>query len=161
MNPVTGTKRAVDAWLDEYGESHRDATNEAIHWVCIPLIVLGLLGLLWPLRIPGLAELAIGNAATLLVALATIYYLRLSPPLALGMLVLASALLVAVASVEAAFAVPLWQPSAAVLVVAWIGQFIGHRIEGKKPSFLKDVQFLLIGPLWLLAAVYRRLGIRY
>ena len=42
-----------------------------------------------------------------------------------------------------------------VFVLAWIGQFIGHLIEGKRPSFFKDLQFLLIGPAWLMAFVYR------
>ena len=51
--------------------------------------------------------------------------------------------------------------AAAVFVVAWIGQFIGHAIEGKKPSFFEDVKFLLVGPAWLLHFVYRRAGIRY
>jgi uncharacterized membrane protein YGL010W len=54
-----------------------------------------------------------------------------------------------------------WKVSIVVFVIAWIGQFIGHSIEGKRPSFFKDLQFLLIGPLWLLSFVYRRLGIRY
>jgi uncharacterized membrane protein YGL010W len=57
--------------------------------------------------------------------------------------------------------VPLWNICIFLFVVAWIGQFIGHAIEGKRPSFFKDVQFLLIGPLWLLADAYRRLGIRF
>jgi uncharacterized membrane protein YGL010W len=56
---------------------------------------------------------------------------------------------------------PLWLVSAIVFVVAWIGQFYGHKVEGKKPSFLKDIQFLLIGPAWLLHFIYRRLGIPY
>jgi uncharacterized membrane protein YGL010W len=55
----------------------------------------------------------------------------------------------------------LWVTSLVIFVAAWIGQFIGHAIEGKRPSFFKDLQFLLIGPLWLLAAAYRRLGLRY
>ena len=46
-------------------------------------------------------------------------------------------------------------------MLAWIGQFIGHKIEGEKPSFFEDLQFLLIGPAWLLGAIYQKLGIRY
>ena len=49
----------------------------------------------------------------------------------------------------------------AIFVLAWIGQFIGHKIEGEKPSFFEDLQFLLIGPDWLLGAIYQKLGIRY
>src|SRR5690606_9967059 len=48
-----------------------------------------------------------------------------------------------------------------VFVVAWIAQFIGHRIEGRKPSFLTDLVYLLIGPAWVLSKLYRRLGWRW
>ena len=61
----------------------------------------------------------------------------------------------------AALATPLWQSCLAIFVVAWIGQFVGHAVEGRRPSFFKDLQFLLIGPLWLLSFAYRRLGLRY
>jgi uncharacterized membrane protein YGL010W len=63
--------------------------------------------------------------------------------------------------VERSSALPLWGICLLLFVLAWIGQFIGHAIEGKRPSFFKDVQFLMIGPLWLIADVYRRLGVRY
>ena len=61
----------------------------------------------------------------------------------------------------ATLAWPLWLTSLTIFIAAWIGQFIGHALEGKRPSFFKDLQFLLIGPLWLLAAAYRRLGLSY
>ena len=51
--------------------------------------------------------------------------------------------------------------SLVLFVVAWIGQFIGHKLEGAKPSFFKDLQFLLIGPAWLLSFIYKKMGIAY
>ena len=48
-----------------------------------------------------------------------------------------------------------------IFVIAWIGQFIGHKIEGKKPSFLEDLQFLMVGPAWLLSFIYKKVGIKY
>ena len=51
--------------------------------------------------------------------------------------------------------------SLAIFVLAWIGQFIGHKIEGKKPSFLDDLRFLLIGPLFVLSFLYRRLNLAW
>ncbi len=51
--------------------------------------------------------------------------------------------------------------SATVFVLAWIGQFVGHRVEGRKPAFLEDLRSLLIGPAWVLAFVYRRIGVAY
>lgn len=93
--------------------------------------------------------------------LATIfYYAALSIRLALGALPLLLALLWSIDRLDHLALAPLWTISLAVFVVAWIGQFIGHAIEGKRPSFFKDVQFLMIGPLWLLADVYKRLDIR-
>jgi uncharacterized membrane protein YGL010W len=51
--------------------------------------------------------------------------------------------------------------SVAIFIIAWIGQFYGHNIEGKKPSFLKDIQFLLIGPMWLMSFIYKKWGINF
>ncbi|MEJ2514422.1 MAG: DUF962 domain-containing protein, partial [Gammaproteobacteria bacterium] len=87
-------------------------------------------------------------------------YFILSPSLALGMVLILAAMLVLAHWISISSWSLLWV-SVAVFVLAWIGQFIGHRIEGKKPSFFKDLLFLMIGPMWLLAFVYRRLGIRY
>ena len=49
----------------------------------------------------------------------------------------------------------------ALFAVTWVFQFIGHRIEGKKPSFLEDLQYLLVGPVFLLAKLFRKLGLAY
>jgi uncharacterized membrane protein YGL010W len=48
-----------------------------------------------------------------------------------------------------------------VFVVAWIAQFVGHHIEGKRPSFLTDLAYLLIGPAWIVAKLLRKAGISY
>ncbi|MDQ2070805.1 Mpo1 family 2-hydroxy fatty acid dioxygenase [Natronospira bacteriovora] len=154
--------RSTEEWLDAYGESHQHPTNKRIHWVCVPLIVLSLVGLLWSLPVPpAWVELTpFLNWATMLLLAAVIYYLFLSPPLALGMLLFA-VILSALAWQLDQLPLPLWGVSLAVFVLAWVGQFIGHEIEGKKPSFLEDLQFLMIGPLWLLAHLYRRLGLKY
>jgi uncharacterized membrane protein YGL010W len=92
---------------------------------------------------------------------ALIYYALLSIPLALGAAPLLIAFLWSIDSLDRSSTVPLWSICVSAFVVAWIGQFVGHAIEGKRPSFFKDVQFLMIRPLWLLADVYRRLGIRF
>ena len=140
--------RKIDELFSRYGESHRHPTNKAIHWICVPLITWSLLAALWAWT---------PIAACVLIAIAVVFYLRLSFPIAIGML-----------AVAALMVFPLTQMSEhvpaiamVVFVLAWIGQFIGHRIEGRKPSFLEDVKFLLIGPAWLLGFVFRRLGIPY
>jgi len=154
--------RDVQAWLDEYDVSHRNPTNKRIHWVCVPAIVLSVVALLWTLPAPArFADISpLMNWGTLFLLAALVYYFILSFSLAIGMAVVTAAMILAINALSA-LPLPLWQIAVAVFVVAWIGQFIGHHIEGKRPSFLTDLQFLMIGPLWLLAQMYRRLGIPY
>ena len=141
--------RTIDTLLAQYGDSHRNPVNEWVHIVCVPLIVFSLLGLLWSVH-------AVVALATSAAALA--YYAKLSRPFALGMLVMLAVMLTALAAMQAIVILPL---SLVVFVLAWIGQFIGHQIEGKKPSFLDDLRFLLIGPLFVLGFAYRRLRLAY
>jgi uncharacterized membrane protein YGL010W len=154
--------RSIHQWLDEYGESHQNPVNKRIHWICVPAIVLSVIGLLWSLPVPA----AFGdispamNWAVLFAMAAVVYYFILSVPLGVGAAAGLALLLLAAAALDR-LATPLWALSLAIFVVAWIGQFIGHHIEGRKPSFFKDLQFLMIGPLWLLAAAYRGAGLRY
>lgn len=154
--------RTVAEWLGDYAASHENPTNKLLHWLCVPPIVLSVMGLLWSLPVPAAFAAAPPwlNWATLAAAAAVIYYFALSPALAAGVL-LAFLVLLAVTHSLAQLPWPLWLTSLVIFVVAWIGQFVGHSIEGKRPSFFKDVQFLLIGPLWLLAAAYRRFGVPY
>jgi uncharacterized membrane protein YGL010W len=154
--------RTVADWLGEYGSSHENPTNKLLHWLCVPPIVLAVMGFLWSLPVPAAFAAASPwlNWATLAAAAALVYYFALSPALAAGVL-LAFIVLLLVTQGLSQLPWPLWVTSLAIFVVAWIGQFVGHAIEGKRPSFFKDVQFLLIGPLWLLAAAYRRFGLPY
>jgi len=151
--------RNVNALLNEYSESHQNKTNKKIHWVCVPAIMFILLGILWSLPFPVKISPFI-NWATILIALSLIYYLFLSWQLALGIF-LNLLLMISILYWADGFSLPLWQIASIVFIVAWIGQFVGHHIEGQCPSFFKDVQFLLIGPVWLLADVYRKFHLRY
>ncbi len=153
--------KSVHALLVAYGESHQNPINKFIHWVCVPLIILSLLGLLWSIPFPvGDSSIPLLNWATLLLLIVIFYYLLLSWQLAAGMIVFSCTLYLILFWLDD-LAIPLWVLSLVVFTVAWIGQFIGHYIEGKRPSFFKDVQFLLIGPLWLLATIYRKLKLPY
>ena len=141
--------RTIDTLLAQYSESHLHPTNEVIHFVCVPVIVFTLLGLLWSLH--PLVALGFSVASMW-------YYFKLSRPFALGMLLMAAVMLAILAALPPASVLPL---SVTIFVLAWIGQFIGHKIEGKKPSFFDDLRFLLIGPLFVLSFLYRRLHWAY
>ncbi len=157
--------RRIDALLEEYGESHQNATNKMIHWICVPLIFFSIVGLI--ASIPSgpvqrfLGENPYANWALVVLVLVLIYYVTLSIPLTFGMMLFALVCLYAARLIGQLDIAPLWLVSLIIFVVAWIGQFYGHKVEGKKPSFFKDVQFLLIGPAWLMHFVYRKLGIPY
>lgn len=141
--------RPIEALLAHYAESHRHPVNEIIHCICIPAIVFSLLGLLWSLQ----PFVALG-----VVMLSLAYYFRLSIPFAIGMLLMSGVMLWLLSLVPEA---QVWKVSVAVFVIAWIGQFVGHAIEGRKPSFFEDLRYLLIGPLFVLRFLYRRFKIAY
>jgi uncharacterized membrane protein YGL010W len=144
-----GDIRLVDELLNKYAESHQNPVNEWIHFICVPVIVWTVLGLIWALH-----PLAALVAAMLAIA----YYFSLSAPFAIGMTLMAAAMLGILYLLPAPMVLPV---ALSVFVIAWIGQFIGHKIEGKKPSFFDDLRFLLIGPLFVLGFLYRRLNISY
>jgi uncharacterized membrane protein YGL010W len=160
---MNAPRKSADQWFAEYGESHQDGTNETIHWICVPVIFYCVVGLLWSIPVP--APLAAAApwfrwVQPAMVA-ALLFYFRLSVPLAFGLLGFISVcyILLEVQGLYCPF--PVWKSSLILFVLAWIGQFIGHQIEGQKPSFFKDVVFLLIGPAWLLHFIYRKLRIDY
>ena len=153
--------KPIQSWLDEYAESHQDPTNIKIHWICVPLIMLSIIGLLANIKINILSAYPQYNhAGMILVLFGCIYYYFLSKSLLLGMIPV-SMIMLMIISWFSTFSYPLWLTSLIIFVISWAGQFYGHKIEGKKPSFFKDIQFLMIGPLWLLSKLYRRYGISY
>ena len=143
-------QRKVDMLLQHYGLSHTHPVNEVIHFVAIPAIMLSLNGLLFAVH-PALV--------LLLIATSLVYYARLSWPFTLCMLLLSSVMLALVDAMDAAGV--LVQASVGIFVLAWIFQFIGHHLEGKKPSFFEDLQYLLVGPLFVLSKAFERLGVRW
>ncbi len=145
----TAEPRQIDVLLAKYSESHLNHTNELIHFVCVPVIVFTLLGLVWSIH-PLLAVAA--------VAVSLNYYFKLSRQFAIGMLLMSLLMLGVLWALPPGAVLPL---SIAIFVLAWIGQFIGHLIEGKKPSFLDDLRFLLVGPLFVLSFLYRRLNLAW
>ena len=154
--------RTIDDWLDEYGASHTNRVNKRLHWICVPIIVWCVLGVAWLLPVPEYLRRLTPflNWGTLIAAAGVLYYLRLAPLLAFGMIPILVLMFTLMHGVDSWGYAWRWGIYLGLFVIAWIGQFIGHDIEGRRPSFFKDIQFLLIGPLWLLADVYRRWGWR-
>lgn len=154
--------KSAAQWFSEYGESHQHPVNKLIHWFAVPVIYITVLGLLWQIPMPftGLAAQGI-NWSLLLVMPALVFYFTLAFSLGLGMTIFTAAAVTLLRALEQQSWLEIWQLSLLVFVIMWIFQFIGHKIEGKKPSFFQDLAFLLIGPAWLLGFVLERLKIRY
>ncbi|MCS3869100.1 putative membrane protein YGL010W [Chryseobacterium ginsenosidimutans] len=156
--------RKIDLLFAEYSESHRNATNKFIHWICVPLIFWTILGFISYIPTPNMYLKYYGFlsiASFIAITLVTIFYFRLSWRIALIMFFVMLLMEHFVSLVNVTFTRKSWIFFLAVFVITWILQFVGHKIEGKKPSFLKDLQFLLIGPIWLLSFILKKLGIKY
>lgn len=152
--------KTAQNYFDEYAVSHQNSTNQTIHYICVPLIFFSVIGLL--MSIPttflentlGLYNPLLENWATVIGVLISFFYLKL------GFWYFAEMILVILLCIIGNFwlsnNVNLLFASATIFVLAWIGQFYGHKIEGAKPSFLKDLQFLLIGPLWVIQKLSKK-----
>lgn len=156
------TQRTITEWFIAYGESHQNPTNKKLHFICVPVIFFSIVGLLWSIPVPA-ALLAISpflNLGTLSLLFVIGFYARLSASITVGMVLFSIFCLLLIYSLEAA-GVSIWMLSVVLFIGAWIGQFIGHHIEGLKPSFFEDLQFLMIGPAWIIGFIYRRWNISY
>lgn len=159
--------RKIDLLLEEYGASHQNPTNKLIHWICVPLIFLSIVGLIWSIPngilqnlFPNVSSPYL-NWATIVLLITLFYYFSLSKSLFFGMAFVVLTCLLLINFIEGLQLAPTWMISIIVFVLAWIGQFYGHKVEGKKPSFLKDLQFLMIGPAWLMHFIYKKVGLPY
>jgi len=140
--------RRVDQLIAHYGQSHQSPGNEVIHFIAIPLIMLSLVGMLFALH---------PYVAYAFIAASMVYYARLSVVF-LAAMVVWSALTVAGVLAMGSSVLPV---SVAIFAGAWILQFIGHKMEGKKPSFFEDIQYLWVGPLFVLSKLFGKLGVRW
>lgn len=158
--PNFRSMKTLQNWFDEYAVSHQNSTNKKIHYLCVPAIFFSIVGLLMSIPTGFIENLLpfdnplIENWATILLIPALLFYLRLSPWVALKIMVFASVCVWANAYIGSLTS--LFWFSLLVFAIAWVGQFYGHHLEGKKPSFLKDLQFLLIGPAWVFENLFEQ-----
>jgi len=160
--------RPIEVYFDKYSENHQNTTNKLIHWICVPLIVFSLLGLIWAIPFPYIKFLGEYNGffnwASFILAFSIYYYYKLSPVLSYLMLLVLFGFsygIIGLDTWQKEGGPALWLVCMVIFVLAWAGQFIGHKIEGKKPSFFDDLKFLLIGPIWLLHFILKRVSIKY
>ena len=147
-------------WFDEYALSHQNKTNQLIHYICVPLIFFSIVGLFMSIPSKGIENLVrmnnpiLENWAAIILFVLLFFYLKLSFSTFLKMLLFS--LICLLGNYYLSDFIPLLYASLVIFVVAWIGQFYGHKLEGKKPSFFKDLQFLLIGPAWVFEKISKK-----
>ena len=150
--------KSLNEWFEEYSLSHKNETNQAIHYICVPAIFFSIVGLLMSIPQGFLQNIFKGdhpvfeNWAVIVLLFVLVFYFRLS--IKMGMMIFMFSFLCIIANYGISLVAPLWITSLVIFALAWIGQFYGHKIEGKKPSFLKDLQFLLIGPAWVMHKLF-------
>lgn len=152
--------RTFEEWMSEYGESHQNPTNQVIHKICVPLIMFSLLGMLWLIPVPELfSRFENMNWSTVFGLFCLVFYALLNLKMFIGMGLMLIPMFYGIILIANHYSSEMLTIMILIFVLSWIGQFIGHKIEGKKPSFFKDLSFLLIGPLWVLNSLYKKLGI--
>lgn len=142
--------QTINELLDEYASSHQNKTNKLIHYFAVPVIFWTITAMLWVVKLPYVENLAV--VVTVLIGL---YYISKDIKLAIQMIVISVLCLVLNDFLESQ-GLPLLYIALVLFIIAWIFQFIGHKIEGKKPSFFKDLQFLLIGPAWIVKQLFSK-----
>jgi uncharacterized membrane protein YGL010W len=151
--------RTFNEWMAEYGVSHKHPTNQIIHKIFVPLIMLSVIGIIWSIPTPDFFKtVPYLNWATIFSLGCLIFYISLNFLMFLGMLFLTSLMCFICQQLE--YSGILLQASIIIFLISWIFQFYGHKVEGKKPSFIQDLAFLLIGPLWVLRFFYSKVGIK-
>lgn len=157
--------KKIDLLFAEYAESHQNPKNKTIHWICVPLIFFSILGFISLIPSPQILLKYFGYISVVTVfamLLVSLFYLRLSWKIAIIMFILIFVLEFFLFRINTSFPYKTcWLIYGSIFILSWIGQFYGHKIEGKKPSFLKDLQFLLIGPIWLLSFILKKWKIKY
>jgi uncharacterized membrane protein YGL010W len=157
-----GRMNDTDTWLERYGAHRSNLSSPGVYWLSTPLVVLGTIGLLWSLPVPdAFAEISpLLNWGSAFLMATTVYYFILSLALAIGLL----PLVLAIAVFEMWLArseFSLFRVSVGLFVAGLIGVWFGHRNKRSLLAVLEDLQTIMLGPVWLLSQLYRRLGIPY
>ncbi|HTV86409.1 MAG TPA: Mpo1-like protein [Dyella sp.] len=147
-------------WLDSYSRDHQHPVNQALHWICVPLIVWSAIAMLWTAPVPP-SLLRPGAWSVFAIVLAFTWYWKHSHWLGGALLIVLSLFALSCwGLLQRVGAMHLLQLGIGVFVLAWIGQFVGHLFEGRRPSFFTDLAYLLVGPAWLMDKLLRRLGLK-
>jgi uncharacterized membrane protein YGL010W len=136
--------KSVKRYYVDYGKFHQTKGNNLSHVIGVPIIVMAVLGLLNKVALCSYSFHGVNvSPALFLVAAGMVVYLSLDLWLGLSMLVSLGILYY----LGTLFSAPVL---AALFVIGWAIQFIGHAVwEKKQPAFFKSLMHLLMGPVFI------------
>ncbi len=146
----------LENYLSEYEQSHQNLANIRIHKFCVPVIMFSLLGILKALPVPSTWPLWLDWSSFMIIFALGFYANLKNIKIFLAMLLFIISQLIILELMRPHFFILCFF----LFILAWIFQFIGHKLEGKKPAFLKDIFFLLIGPIWIVKFLADAMGIK-
>ena len=150
----------IDSWLPRYEQTHENLRNPVVYWAAVPMVMVGMTGLLWALPVPTeffeISPLLNWGSAFLMVT--AIYYFIISLSLAIGLL----PFLLGLAAIQMWLAdsgYPLIATGTGLLVAGVVGLALGR--DGAPRAVAEDLQLMMLGPAWLLSVIYKRFGIPF
>ncbi|GGH20318.1 Mpo1-like protein [Mucilaginibacter phyllosphaerae] len=163
-----GDQRKIDFYFQRLDASHQNPVNLVLHYIFVPLMVLGLLGMAWAIPFPHIGLIGKYNGyfnwASFIIAFGIYYYLKMSPLLSYFALFMFFGFSYGIMQLELyqkAGGAELSAISVAILMISLAGQYIGGKIERNDQSFTDDTKLLHVTPLWVLYRLARRLGLKY
>lgn len=152
----------TDNWLTDYGNAHRELNFPLIYWVSVMTVVMATVGMLWSLPVPEeFARISpVLNWGSIFLMAAVVYYFIISMALAIGMLPVIFAMVLGFVSIaDSDWSLP--QLSAGLFALSLTGLYLGHISGPGLAGVVRDIQMMMIAPVWLLSRLYRHVGIPY
>ncbi len=150
------------SWLTNFGAHRQDVTSPALYWVSMIALLLGFVGLLWSIPVPrAFDEISpFLNWGTAFLIATLVYYFIISVSLALGMV----PFILGIAAIETwlvTLPTPVGYVASILVGISISGLCFGHYMNKGVRAVLRDVQLLMIAPIWLLSNLYKKLGIPF
>jgi uncharacterized membrane protein YGL010W len=158
-------ERPLITYFGQFDVTHKQRANRLLHFVCVPLMVFGILTLTWAFPFPQLGFLKAYNGyfnwASFVIAFWVYYVLKQSPLLSYIMLFIMFAfsyLVMQLQNWDKSGGLPLIWTGTIIIALAALGQYLGSIKEGRA-SWQIDRKLFLIAPLWVLHQLMSRVGV--
>ena len=153
----------AEKWLGEYASNQAQVELPLIYWPGVFAVIIGLVGLLWSLPVPDAfrAISPVLNWGTTFLLASTVYYFVISVPLAIGMLPFTLGLVALEMRIAHFTLLPLRWVTLGLLAAGTAAIWLSKDREFAAGFMWRHLLLVMLGPLWLLSDLYRRLRIPF